>query len=210
MTSPLRTSVPLAAVPVLLGALLLPGAHPAVASSDGSARTRISSPLRAQGELAHRAADSPPVRLRIPRLRVSAPFTGLSLDAQDRLQIPSKKNRNLVGWYEDGVPPGARGNAIVLGHVDTKSGPAVFYRLGQLRSGNTVNVRRADGSTAEFRVTAVRTYKKSRFPNQLVYGATRDAQLRLITCGGEYRKSEGGYQSNVVVFAKLDGIHGGS
>jgi hypothetical protein len=147
---------------------------------------------------------SRPVRLEIPHLGLSAPFTKLRLDHSGVLIPPPSGNPNLVGWYGDGVTPGERGPAIVAGHVDTKTGPAVFLLLRMLDAGNTVDITRADGTIATFVVDAVETYGKAGFPDRTVYGDTPDAQLRLITCGGQYDSSRGGYLSNVVVFAHLD------
>ncbi|MFF7250918.1 class F sortase [Embleya sp. NPDC008237] len=146
---------------------------------------------------------SQPVRIKIPRIKVDAPFIGLSLNASGVLEVPPAADRNLAGWYEDGVTPGARGNAIVLGHVDTMMGPAVFWGLGSLKPGDTVEIARADGSVARFAVDSVESFPKDAFPDERVYGKTTDAQLRLITCGGVYDKKAKDYKDNVVVFAHL-------
>jgi sortase (surface protein transpeptidase) len=92
---------------------------------------------------------------------------------------------------------------VIGGHIDSRLGPGVFYRLRLLRQGSRVYVRRADGTLAAFRVTAVRTYLKSRFPTEAVYGPAPDAQLRLITCGGTFDYATGHYLSNVIVYAAL-------
>ncbi|MFF3258680.1 class F sortase [Streptomyces sp. NPDC002932] len=147
-----------------------------------------------------------PVRIDIPGLRVSAPLVGLTLDSRGRLGVPDPADRNLAGWYRDGVPPGSPGNAIVVAHVDTATGPAAFAGLDALPPGSTVEVRRADRRIATFRVYAVREYEKRDFPSTRVYGPTKDAQLRLLTCGGAYDRSAGGYQSNVVAFARLASV----
>jgi sortase (surface protein transpeptidase) len=146
---------------------------------------------------------SRPVRLEIPQLGLSAPFTRLQLDRSGVLVPPPGDNPNLVGWYGNGVTPGERGPAIVAGHVDTRTGPAVFLLLRMLDAGNIVDITRADGTIAAFFVDDVETYSKAGFPNRAVYGDTPDAQLRLITCGGQYDRTRGGYLSNVVVFAHL-------
>ncbi|MEV4614026.1 class F sortase [Kitasatospora sp. NPDC049258] len=145
---------------------------------------------------------SPPTRLRIPVIGVDAPFTPLALDGEGRLQPPPDGDRNLAGWYRDGAAPGQRGAAIIAGHVDNRQGPAVFYRLGSLRRGDQLEVLRADRATAFFSVDAVEVYPKKDFPDRKVYAATRDAQLRLITCGGGFTQQEG-YDGNVVVYAHL-------
>ncbi|MEV7773916.1 class F sortase [Kitasatospora sp. NPDC086791] len=145
-----------------------------------------------------------PTRLRIPQIGVDAPFTELTLGPAGQLNAPPPDDKNLVGWYRDGVTPGERGSAVVAGHVDTTKGPAVFLLLSLLLPGNKVEVSRADGTVAVFTVDAVETFAKDAFPDKRVYGKTPDAQLRLITCGGTYDKKRRDYLDNVVVFAHLE------
>ncbi|MGQ4513079.1 class F sortase [Streptomyces sp. DW26H14] len=147
---------------------------------------------------------SEPKRLVIPSIAVDAPFTPLTLGADGHLNAPPENNNNLVGWYEGGVTPGEPGSAIVAGHVDTKTGPAVFLLLDALKPGSTVNITRADGIVATFKVDSVQTFSKAEFPDQEVYGKTSTPQLRLITCGGSYDRQAKDYTDNVVVFAHLD------
>ncbi|GAA0671385.1 class F sortase [Kitasatospora atroaurantiaca] len=145
---------------------------------------------------------SAPARIRIPAIKVDAPVVGLGLDAARHLATPPMENRNLVGWYRDGATPGSSGAAIAVGHVDNRSGPTVFYRLGLLRKGDRVEVVRKDRRTAVFTIDSVQTYPKDRFPGGVVYGASERPELRIITCGGHYDKHSG-YESNVVVFSHL-------
>jgi LPXTG-site transpeptidase (sortase) family protein len=147
--------------------------------------------------------ESPPLRVRIPSIKVDAPVIGLGLTASGTPEVPPPTNPNLAGWYKDGTAPGARGAAVVIGHVDTKAGPAVFWNLGGLKPGEEIAVDRLDGKTATFRIDSVESFAKDAFPDARVYGRTPDAQLRLITCGGEYDKKRKDYLSNVVVFAHL-------
>ncbi|MFG2311238.1 class F sortase [Streptomyces sp. NPDC048566] len=147
---------------------------------------------------------SSPVRIRIPAIGVDAPLMGLGLTPQGSLDVPPARKTNLAGWYESGTSPGERGTAIVAGHVDNAEGPAVFYDLGAVRKGSTVEVDRSDGGTAVFTVDAVEVYRANAFPDAKVYGAAPRPELRVITCGGGYSKATG-YQGNVVVFAHLTG-----
>ncbi|MBW5481770.1 class F sortase [Streptomyces bambusae] len=147
---------------------------------------------------------SPPTRIKIPAIGVDAPLTGLGLDGEGRLDAPPATRRDLAGWYRDGTTPGSAGTAIIAGHVDHATGPAVFYRLGALRRGAVIEVPRRDGRTAVFTVHAVEVYLAGRFPDQLVYGPSPRAELRVITCGGPFSPGTG-YQGNVVVFAHLTG-----
>lgn len=143
-----------------------------------------------------------PVRIRIPALSVDAPVTGLALDADGRLEPPPPGDANLAGWYRAGTAPGERGTAVLAGHVDNDRGPAVFYRLGALHRGDRVAVVRDDRSTAWFAVDAVVVHPKDDFPDRQVYGAAGTAQVRLITCGGDFSRQTG-YDANVVVYAHL-------
>jgi sortase (surface protein transpeptidase) len=147
---------------------------------------------------------SPPDRIRIPAIGVNAPLMGLGLTPQGSLNVPPAGKKNLAGWYEAGTSPGERGTAVVAGHVDNAEGPAVFYDLGSLRKGSTVEVDRLDGRTAVFTVDAVEVYDSRAFPDAKVYGAARRPELRVITCGGGYSETTG-YRGNVVVFAHLTG-----
>ena len=147
---------------------------------------------------------SEPTQLSIPYIGVTAPFTKLSIGADGRLQAPPEDNPNLAGWYGDGPTPGERGSAIVAGHVDTKTGPAVFFLLTLLKPGQGVDITRADGSVAHFTIDSVETFAKNDFPDQRVYGDAPDAQLRIITCGGTFDHAKQDYKDNVVVFAHLD------
>ncbi|MPY47350.1 class F sortase [Streptomyces acidicola] len=146
---------------------------------------------------------SVPERISIPQIGVNAPFTGLSIGASGQLNPPPADDTNLVGWFRDGASPGERGSSIVVGHVDTKTGPAVFARLEELRSGSTVRITRADGIVASFKVDSVKSFSKADFPNKRVYADASSPELRLITCGGAYNKSTREYEENVVVFAHL-------
>ncbi|MER6131842.1 class F sortase [Streptomyces sp. NPDC001815] len=147
---------------------------------------------------------SPPERIRIPSIGVDAPVMGLGLSPRGSLDVPPAARKNLAGWYEAGTAPGARGSAIVAGHVDNTEGPAVFFRLGALEKGSTIEVRRRDGRVALFSVDAVEVYDARAFPDEKVYGAARRPELRVITCGGGYSPATG-YRGNVVVFAHLTG-----
>jgi hypothetical protein len=142
-----------------------------------------------------------PVSLEIPAIGVRTALMRLGLTAAGTLQVPP--TTAVAGWYTGSPRPGAIGAAVIAGHIDSASGPGVFFRLRLLRPGDLIYVRRADGSLAVFEVTAVRTYLKTRFPTEAVYGAVPDSQLRLITCGGTFDVATGHYLSNVIVFATL-------
>ncbi|MGI5244040.1 class F sortase [Dactylosporangium sp. CA-139066] len=145
-----------------------------------------------------------PTRVVIAAIGVDAPVRRVDVDADGMLQPPSLKEAGDVGWYRRGPTPGERGNAVLVGHVDTAAtGPAVFYSLGRLKPGDAVSVQREDGSTATFRVDTVRLYDKTAFPAGLVYGPVDGARLQLVTCGGSFDRQTSGYRGNTVVTASL-------
>ncbi|MFF4762017.1 class F sortase [Streptomyces sp. NPDC001292] len=147
---------------------------------------------------------SQPTRLSIPDIGVDAPFTKLSVNASGRLNPPPADNTNMVGWFKGGPSPGERGASIVVGHLDTKTGPAVFAELESLEPGAVVDITRADGTVARFKVDSIDSFSKADFPDDKVYADTATPQLRLITCGGNFDRANHGYEENVVVFAHLD------
>ncbi|MGW8764557.1 class F sortase [Streptomyces sp. NPDC055815] len=150
-------------------------------------------------------ARSRPVTVAVPAITIEAPVIELGLDATGRLGTPPVDDPRVVGWYARGSTPGERGTAVVVGHRDTRTGPAVFLNLNSLSPGNTVRVARADGKVAVFTVDRVRTYAKSDFPDKEVYGDTGRPELRLLTCGGTFDRGKG-YEANIVVFAHLTEI----
>ncbi|MFB7369829.1 class F sortase [Streptomyces sp. NPDC056222] len=148
---------------------------------------------------------SPPVRIRIPAIKVDAFLTRLELDAEGTLQPPPVTTPALAGWYADGTTPGSPGTAVVAGHVDTPAGPAVFHQLGALKKGAEITVDRQDGRTALFKVDAVEVHAKDDFPDDRVYAGSARPELRLITCGGSWSSSTG-YQANTVVYATMSAV----
>ena len=147
-------------------------------------------------------ARSVPVTLDIPAIKVHSRVIGVGLRSDGTVEVPPLEKDSPAGWYRYLATPGERGPAVILGHVDTAgSGPAVFYRLGQLRRGDRIRVTRKDGSVVVFAVRSVNRVPKSNFPSAAVYGPTRAAELRLVTCGGDFDRSRRSYQDNIIVFA---------
>ena len=142
---------------------------------------------------------APPLRLRIPTIGVDTRLERLGRAPDRTIALPRRPGQ--AGWYAEGPRPGEPGPAVVIGHVDWDHGPAVFFRLSDLRPGAAVEVDRADGSTIRFRVTAVKQVAKSRFPTDEVYAPDLTPSLRLITCGGSFDRSIRSYRNNVIVFA---------
>ena len=142
---------------------------------------------------------APPL-VEIPAIRVRAHVISLGLTRSRRLEVPGDPAE--AGWWSGGPRPGRRGAAVIVGHVESQSGPAIFYRLRELRRGDLVRFVAADGSRVTFRVQRKESHPKNRFPTHRVYGATRAAELRLITCTGSFDTSTGHYRNNLIVFAR--------
>ncbi|MGX1910363.1 class F sortase [Streptomyces phaeochromogenes] len=151
--------------------------------------------------------DARPQRVDIPALGVQAPVVTRGLDPRGAIDPPPYGQPGTVGWYGDGARPGAAGTALLVGHVDTETRPAVFYHLSEVRPGETVRVVRDDGRVAEFTVEDVQVFARDRFDAEKVYGTrqTGRAELRLITCGGTFDRTSRTYTANVVVSAYLSG-----
>jgi len=147
---------------------------------------------------------SVPRELRIPAIGVTARLGDVALQPDGTIGVPQPgPDYDHPAWFSGSPTPGELGPSVIVGHVDSAAnGPSVFFRLGDLRPGNQIQVSRADGSTALFTVQAVRSYAKRHFPTQTVYGETSNPQLRLITCGGNFSPA-GHYENNTVVFADL-------
>lgn len=146
-------------------------------------------------------ARSTPVELTIPAVSLAVSLSTLGLNADGTVQTPTYTQQ--PGWYGLGPSPGEIGSAVILGHVDSRAGPAVFFKLPSLVSGDMVNVTLADGVTAQFKVTSATTYLKTNFPDQLVYTSHGYSALQLVTCGGDFDAKTGHYLSNIVVYTSL-------
>jgi len=142
-----------------------------------------------------------PVRLRVPKVHVDTALQQLGRNADGTIAVPD--NPDVAGWYAEGPRPGQPGPAVILGHVDSASRPAVFYAVNRLAPGDTITVDSADGSTRTFRVTGLTRVPKNEFPTDLVYLPTLEPALRLVTCGGSFDTAAHSYRDNVIVFADL-------
>jgi len=174
------------------------GLPPAASATGPGGVVRIS-----LAESGLRAEVAAPTRVRIPSIGVDSELALLGVDADGVLVPPADFDR--AGWFSGSPLPGEVGPAVIAGHVDSRDGPAVFFRLRDLVPGDAVLVDRADGSSARFTVSGADRYPKDGFPTQDVYGATPRAELRLITCGGAFDRDRRSYVDNVVVSAVLAG-----
>ena len=176
----------------------VPAAAPAPAASTTKvivqAPANLPEPARPVGAV----RGAPPVQLSIPELKINRRLVGLRVRPDRELEVP--QSYDDIGWWSTGPVAGDPGAALMVGHLDSNDGPAVFYRLSSIKKGATISVRRADGTTVKFAVTKVQTFAKDNFPDKLVYRTEGRPSLHLLTCGGSYDRSTG-YRDNVVVFA---------
>ncbi len=180
--------------------VIAPSSAPGAPAAASASASPIPVPVSlAEGRSTAEAAA--PTRVRLPALEVDSSLEHLGVDDSRALVPPSDFRR--AGWFTGGPAPGDTGPAVIVGHVDSREGPAVFFRLAELTAGDDVLVDRADGTTARFTVVSVGRYPKDRFPTERVYGPTPRAELRLITCGGEFDRDARSYRDNVVVNAVL-------
>ena len=186
-----------------------PGAHPAAAAAPAAVTTPASSDALRNG--ARTAAHAPlprstPIQLAVPSIGLTAPLLGLGLDGKGAPEMPPYSQPRTAGWLRDTVTPGEAGAAVLVGHVDTRTGPAVLWNLSAVKPGAQVEIARLDGTTALFTVDELRTFRKDAFPAARVYTGGPDSELRIITCGGGYDRIRQEYTGNVVLFAHLTGV----
>jgi sortase (surface protein transpeptidase) len=146
------------------------------------------------------AGSARPVSIRIPVIGVHARVVAVGLGPDRSMEVPAV---DLAGWYEPGPRPGEAGPAVIVGHVDSRRGPAVFFRLGQLRRGDRIVVGRARGGARSFVVERVERQPKQALPVARIWNPTHRPVLRLITCEGGFDRAAGHYRDNVIVYASL-------
>ncbi|MDQ3608019.1 MAG: class F sortase [Actinomycetota bacterium] len=158
----------------------------------GEPRTRLASEQTAEGEGLF--------RIRIAAIGVEAPVIRLGLTDDERLEVPARTDQ--AGWWSGGEFPGHKGPAVIVGHVDSSTGPAVFFGLRELEPGDVVEVTPRGRRTVRFVVDRLEDVPKDGFPTRAVYGPTPGSTLRLVTCSGTFDESSGHYRDNLVVFAR--------
>ncbi|MGN9813167.1 class F sortase [Micromonospora sp. BQ11] len=193
-------SVPLAVVLVLVGVFATGAGLGRTAGPFDWATTADDQPARSErtGLTASR-----PVRLSVPTIGITADVEPVGQARDGSIAVPPLERAEETGWYDRGPTPGEPGPAVIVGHVDTRRGPSVFYDLHKLRPGDTIEVSRADRSVVVFRVDSVEHFPKDRLPADRIYGDSGPPGLRLITCGGDWLGGRTGYADNVIAFASL-------
>lgn len=165
-----------------------PGGIPAETAGAGDPAARQVTPVR-------------PARLVVPAVGMDAQVIDLGLNQDGTLEVP--RDFELAGWWSGGATPGEAGPAVIVGHLDSRRGGAVFKRLPELSPGDEIFVEDADGSSVRFTVTHLEQHPKDAFPTQAVYGPTRGPTLRLVTCGGPFRRGLRSYRDNIIAFAEI-------
>lgn len=193
-TLPAPTATPPATSVVASSSSTAPAPAATVAPTATSAPTATAPPPTATA--APRAGQ--PVRLQIPSIKVNAAIEYVGLTADGDMDTP--KDYNDTAWYEPGPRPGEVGNAAIAGHVDSKTGPAVFWYLAKLKPGDEVFVVGDDGVTRRFVVAALASYGRTDAPLQQIFGPTGERHLNIITCDSSTPFTNGHYAANIVVY----------
>ncbi|APB00679.1 hypothetical protein NS506_06648 [Nocardia seriolae] len=173
-------------------------------SSTPSASTTTAAATPAAVKTAPAISRSTPTSFIISSIKASGSLISVGLNTDGTVQVPADYQQ--AGWYQKGPAPGEQGSAVILGHVDSYKGEGIFFSLRKVKPNDVIDVTRADGKTAHFKVTDVRMYLKSQFPDQLVFGPRGGATLQVVTCGGNVDQAAKSYESNVVVFSSLDSV----
>ena len=137
-----------------------------------------------------------PIRVNIPSIGINAFIETVGLKADGELATPTQNPWEDVGWYNMGPYPGQRGSAVIDGHLDRPGGyPAVFWRLGDIKVGDDVQVTNDGGKILHFRVTHIEYYTPEQAPLQDIFGNVGGTYLNLITCAGDWIPSQ--HQTNL-------------
>lgn len=142
-----------------------------------------------------------PLEISIPAVHIHAMVEPLTNIRNGQMGAPTNVDR--VGYLASGILPGAVGNAIMDGHVDSYTGPAAFYSLKKLKKGDIVYVTGAHGCEVQFIVESVNYYLTAEAPINTIFGPSNEHRLNLITCAGRYSRSRHEHEGRLVVFTKL-------
>lgn len=159
-------------------------------------------PREVKPELPKGLPRSEPTRISIPSVGIDNSVISVGRSDDGSMEVPALFDP-VTGWYKYSPTPGEIGPSVIVGHVDTHKGPSVFWRLGQVKPGEIIEITRADSTVVKFKVEALKQFEQDNFPNAEVYGNLDHAGLRLITCGGTFNRQTGRYTQNTVVFASI-------
>ncbi|MGI8316645.1 sortase domain-containing protein [Halobacillus mangrovi] len=142
-----------------------------------------------------------PRRIKIPSIDVDASIESVGVLDNGEMGVPDDPDK--AGWFEPGTEPGSQGNSVIAGHVDSRTGPAVFYDLTQVGAGDEIVVYDQEGNEKTYIVEKLESYPQTNSPIEKIFGRTDEKRLNLITCTGEFIRDQGGHQDRLVVYSKL-------
>ncbi|WCK56344.1 class F sortase [Aneurinibacillus sp. Ricciae_BoGa-3] len=142
-----------------------------------------------------------PSRLQIPAIHLDTRVEPVGILSNGQMGVPA--SFSTVGILSPWTLAGEHGNAVIAGHLDHFTGPAVFYNLRNLKSGDKVIVSNEAGNKLIFTVKEVKAYKVHEAPLEKIFGKSDKSQLNLITCAGKYNKKTKEHAKRLVVFTEL-------
>ncbi|WP_139991297.1 class F sortase [Paenibacillus paridis] len=178
-----------------------PAVNDAQTAASSPSPTPTKSVLQTPSQLKEEDLGIVPVSISIPAIGVDAAIEEVGTMKNGQMGVP--QNIDGVGWFEPGTKPGERGNAVMAGHVDSLTGPAVFYKLDRLKAGDEVVLKDKDGVTRAFIVTGTASYPRKDAPLENIFGFSYQRHLNLITCTGEFNKEAKTHEERLVVFTEL-------
>ena len=155
------------------------------------------------------APDEPatPMRLKIDtgavQVDAAIEYVGKVASGPNEGAMDVPKAWENVAWYEPGYLPGEPGNSVLAGHLDSTTGPAVFYKLDQIKVGDILTVVDKDNRSIQFRVTKSQVYYNDEAPLYEIFGPSDESHLNLITCDGAFDRNSKEYDRKLVVFSVL-------
>ncbi len=146
---------------------------------------------------------SEPTLLEIPSVDLKAKFRKpLGLNKDGTIEAP--KDFETISRYKHFPTPGEKGPSVILGHVDSYEGPAIFWPLRDVKEGDSVYISREDGSIVTFSVYKTEIIEQDKFPTEKVYGETEESEIRLVTCSGYYDQNRKRYSHNLIIYGILE------
>lgn len=142
-----------------------------------------------------------PARIEIPSIGVDTAIEPTGILDNGEMGVPEDVDQ--VGWFEPGYKTGSKGHSVLAGHVDSLTGPAVFYELENVKIGETVTITDADGRKMVFEIQKKVSYETDEAPIEEIFGPSDDRMINLITCTGDYNRSIGSHEERLVVTAEL-------
>jgi LPXTG-site transpeptidase (sortase) family protein len=142
-----------------------------------------------------------PTQFQIPKLDVDAATEHVGYTDDGRMDEPERWED--VAWFQYGYLPGDKGNAVIAGHLDSDTGPAVFAGLYLMEPGDEVTVIGEDGEELTFMVTKVERVEAEEAPLDDIFGPSDTADLNLITCEGHFDPDEEDYDHRLIVYTTL-------